>query len=42
MFVLKIIDDQDQQLELMQDDYKSPIPRPLQWRVLPASLSKAA
>src|ERR1700688_5332300 len=32
MFFLKIIDDQDQQLELMQDDYKSPIPKPLQWR----------
>src|SRR5580698_10338446 len=32
MFFLKIIDDQDQQLELMQDEYKSPIPKPLQWR----------
>ena len=32
MFFLKIIDDQDQQLELMQDDYKSPIPSKLQWR----------
>ncbi len=32
MFFLKIIDDQDQQLELMQDDYKSPIPKALQWR----------
>lgn len=32
MFFLKIIDDQDQQLELMQDDYKSPIPPRLQWR----------
>ena len=27
MFFLKIIDDQDQQLELMQDGYRSPIPR---------------
>ena len=26
MFFLKIIDDQDQELELMQDDYRSPIP----------------
>ena len=26
MFFLKIIDDQDQQLELMQDGYRSPIP----------------
>ena len=26
MFFLKIIDDQDQQLELMQDGYHSPIP----------------
>ena len=32
MFFLKIIDDQDQQLELMQDDYKSPLPAQLQWR----------
>ena len=32
MFFLKIIDDQDQQLEVMQDGYKSPIPRKLQWR----------
>src|ERR1700721_872684 len=32
MFFLKIIDDQDQQLELMQDDYRSPIPEKLQWR----------
>src|SRR5512139_773972 len=32
MFFLKIIDDQDQELELMQDDYRSPIPEHLQWR----------
>src|SRR5271166_6965212 len=32
MFFLKIIDDQDQQLELMQEGYRSPIPRKLQWR----------
>jgi type I restriction enzyme M protein len=32
MFFLKIIDDQDQQLELMQDEYRSPIPRKYQWR----------
>src|SRR6266516_4392286 len=32
MFFLKIIDDQDQQLELMQDGYHSPIPENLQWR----------
>src|SRR6266516_3019262 len=32
MFFLKIIDDQDQQLELMQDDYRSPIPAQLRWR----------
>jgi type I restriction enzyme M protein len=32
MFFLKIIDDQDQQLELMQDGYRSPIPKALQWR----------
>src|SRR6478609_494065 len=32
MFFLKIIDDQDQQLELMQEKYKSPIPDKLQWR----------
>src|ERR1700722_401331 len=32
MFFLKIIDDQDQELELMQDDYRSPIPAKLRWR----------
>ena len=32
MFFLKIIDDQDQQLEIMQDDYLSPIPAQFQWR----------
>src|SRR5436190_6583874 len=32
MFFLKIIDDQDEQLELMQDGYHSPIPAKLRWR----------
>jgi type I restriction enzyme M protein len=32
MFFLKIIDDQDQELELMREDYRSPIPARLQWR----------
>lgn len=32
MFFLKIIDDQDQELELMSDDYRSPIPERFQWR----------
>src|ERR1700722_10275516 len=32
MFFLKIIDDQDQQLELLNADYRSPIPKGLQWR----------
>ncbi len=32
MFFLKIIDDQDQELELMQEGYRSPIPEKLQWR----------
>ncbi len=32
MFFLKIIDDQDQELELLKDGYRSPIPRSLQWR----------
>ena len=32
MFFLKIIDDQDQQLELTTDGYRSPIPKKLQWR----------
>ena len=31
MFFLKIIDDQDQELELVQADYVSPIPRPYRW-----------
>ena len=37
MFFLKIIDDQDQQLELMQENYKSPIPKALQWRTWAAN-----
>ncbi|HWR14149.1 MAG TPA: class I SAM-dependent DNA methyltransferase [Terriglobales bacterium] len=32
MFFLKIIDDQDQELEVMQDGYRSPIPKKYQWR----------
>jgi type I restriction enzyme M protein len=32
MFFLKIIDDQDQDLELARDDYRSPIPKKYQWR----------
>ncbi|MEE9270756.1 MAG: class I SAM-dependent DNA methyltransferase [Candidatus Krumholzibacteria bacterium] len=32
MFFLKIIDDQDQELELMQESYHSPVPEKFQWR----------
>lgn len=32
MFFLKIIDDQDQQLEMIQEGYRSPIPAKLRWR----------
>lgn len=32
MFFLKIIDDQDQALELTRDDFRSPIPKRLRWR----------
>ena len=32
LFFLKIIDDQDQALELTEDDYRSPLPEHLQWR----------
>jgi len=32
MLFLKIIDDQDRELELMYPDYKSPIPKRFQWR----------
>src|SRR6478735_3841474 len=32
MFFLKIIDDQDHELELMQDNYRPPIPDKFQWR----------
>jgi type I restriction enzyme M protein len=31
MFFLKIIDDQDQELEQMQEGYRSPIPEELRW-----------
>ena len=37
MFFLKIIDDQDQQLDLTQDGYRSPIPQRLQWRTWAAN-----
>jgi type I restriction enzyme M protein len=37
MFFLKIIDDQDKELELTQDRYRSPIPEPLQWRTWAAN-----
>src|ERR1039458_1053520 len=32
MFFLKIIDDQDQELELLNPGYRSPLPQKLQWR----------
>src|SRR6266478_1262701 len=32
LFFLKIIDDQDQELELTKDGYRSPIPKRIQWR----------
>ena len=32
MFFLKIIDDQDQEIELLKDGYRSPIPARLRWR----------
>jgi type I restriction enzyme M protein len=32
MFFLKIIDDQDQELEVTQDNYRSPIPKKYRWR----------
>ena len=32
MFFLKIIDDQDQELELLKEGYRSPVPARLQWR----------
>jgi type I restriction enzyme M protein len=32
MFFLKIIDDQDQELELTSTEYRSPIPKKYQWR----------
>jgi len=32
LFFLKIIDDQDQALEITEDNYRSPIPEHLQWR----------
>ncbi len=32
MIFLKILDDKDQELEILGDDYISPIPSPLQWR----------
>ena len=37
MFFLKIIDDQDQELEQMQEGYRSPIPEKFQWRTWAAN-----
>src|SRR6266581_3611324 len=37
MFFLKIIDDQDQELELLSADYRSPIPKKYQWRAWAAN-----
>ena len=37
MFFLKIIDDQDQELELLTRGYKSPIPTDYQWRTWAAN-----
>ena len=32
MIFLKIFDDKDIEMELLEDKYKSPIPKKLQWR----------
>lgn len=37
MFFLKIIDDQDQELELLRTNYRSPIPPKYQWRAWAAN-----
>src|SRR6187551_1892407 len=37
MFFLKIIDDQDQSLEMLRDGYRSPIPKKCQWRTWAAN-----
>jgi type I restriction enzyme M protein len=37
MFFLKIIDDQDQELEITQDGYQSPLPPAYQWRAWAAN-----
>jgi type I restriction enzyme M protein len=37
MFFLKIIDDQDQELELLDSAYRSPLPKKLQWRTWAAN-----
>ena len=37
MFFLKIIDDQDQELELLASDYRSPIPKKYQWQAWAAN-----
>ena len=37
MFFLKIVDDQDQELELIDPGYRSPVPQELQWRTWAAN-----
>src|ERR1700747_1742899 len=31
MFFLKIFDDREKEMEVLRDDYKSPLPKPLRW-----------
>ena len=37
LFFLKIFDDRETQLELFQDDYRSPLPKALRWRTWAAN-----
>jgi type I restriction enzyme M protein len=37
MFFLKIFDDREAELELLEDDYKSPLPNHLRWRAWAAN-----
>ena len=32
LFFLKIFDDREEELELLEEDYRSPLPEPLRWR----------
>ncbi len=42
MFFLKIFDDREAEMELLEDDYKSPLPENIRWRSWAKKTRKAS